>query len=227
MLTISHYKIPYYLERLYICCNDDLNNLFLIMQLLSFLDSSLFNWLVLPLLIFMSRLSDVTLATLRHIFVSKGLKRVVPIIGFFEVLIWLIAMRQIMSQVDNVVYYIAWAAGFSAGTLLGMWIEERLALGQQVIRIITNQDTSELQAALSNADFGLTILAGHGSKGGEVKVLFMVIKRKEFNDVTQLIHEYMPNAFYSVEDVRSYHAGVFHTAGQKRSTVSKLFLGSK
>ncbi len=215
------------MERLYICSNDDLNNLFLIMHLNSFLDSNIFNWLVLPLLIFLSRLSDVTLATMRHIFVSKGLKRIVPIIGFFEVLIWLIAMRQIMNHVDNVINYFAWAGGFSAGTILGMYIEERLALGQQVIRMITNLDVTELQGALKQADFGLTILDGHGSTGGDVKVLFMVIKRKEFPTVTNIIHHHMPNAFYSVEDVRSYHAGVFNQEGQHRSGFSKLFLGSK
>jgi uncharacterized protein YebE (UPF0316 family) len=197
------------------------------MNLSAFLDTDIFNWVVLPLLIFLSRLSDVTLATMRHIFVSKGLKRIVPIIGFFEVLIWLIAMRQIMNHVDNVVNYFAWAAGFSAGTILGMYIEEQLALGQQVIRIITNQDVADLQLALKQADFGLTIIDGHGSTGADVKVLFMVIKRKEFETVTTIIHQHLPNAFYSVEDVRSYHAGVFNQEGQHRSSFSKLFLGSK
>jgi uncharacterized protein YebE (UPF0316 family) len=197
------------------------------MYLSTFLDSDLFNWLVLPLLIFLSRLSDVTLATMRHIFMSKGFKRVVPIIGFFEVLIWLIAMRQIMNQVDNVLNYVAWAGGFSAGTILGMYIEERLALGQQVIRIITNQEIGSLQIALKKADFGLTIIDGHGSTGADVKVLFMVIKRKEFETVTGIIHEFLPNAFYSVEDVRSYHAGVFNQEGQHKSRFSRFFLGSK
>ena len=100
-----------------------------------------FNWIILPLLIFISRLADVSLATLRHIFISKGFKALVPILGFFEVLIWLIAIRQIFNSVDSVVCYIAWAAGFSAGTYLGMYIEEKLALGMQIIRIITNDDT--------------------------------------------------------------------------------------
>ncbi len=197
------------------------------MYLFAFLDSDVFNWIVLPLLIFLSRLSDVTLATLRHIFVSKGFKRVVPIIGFFEVLIWLMAMRQIMNHVDNVLNYVAWAGGFSAGTILGMYIEERLALGQQVIRIITNQNVDVLQVALKKADFGLTIIDAHGSTGADVKVLFMVIKRKEFAVVTNIIHEFLPNAFYSVEDVRSYHAGVFNQGGQMRSGFSRFFLGSK
>src|SRR2546430_2329676 len=100
-----------------------------------------FNWIILPLLIFMSRLADVSLATLRHIFISKGYKTLVPVLGFFEVLIWLIAIRQIFNNVNSVVCYVAWAGGFSAGTSLGMYLEEKLALGMQIIRIITSDDT--------------------------------------------------------------------------------------
>ncbi len=136
-------------------------------------------------------------------------------------------MRQIMNHVDNVLNYVAWAGGFSAGTIFGMYIEERLALGQQVIRIITNQDVAALQMALKKAEFGLTIIDGHGSTGADVKVLFMVIKRKEFAHVTNIIHEFLPNGFYSVEDVRSYHAGVFNEQGQHQSRFSRFFLGSK
>ena len=100
-----------------------------------------FNWIVLPLLIFVSRLADVSLATLRHIFVSKGFKTLVPVLGFFEVLIWLIAIRQIINNVDNLACYLAWAGGLSAGTYLGMYIEEKLALGKQIIGINTKNET--------------------------------------------------------------------------------------
>ena len=107
-----------------------------------------FSWIILPLLIFIARLGDVTMATLRHIFVSKGFKKIVPILGFFEVLIWLVAMRQVFSHLDNVACFIAWAAGFSAGTYLGMYIDERLAIGTQIIRIITAEDIMPLTDAL-------------------------------------------------------------------------------
>src|SRR6185369_4590422 len=91
-----------------------------------------FNWVILPLLIFISRLGDVTLATLRHIFISKGLKRIVPFIGFFEVLIWLVAIRQVFNNLNNIPCFIAWAAGFSMGTYVGIMIEEKIALGMQL-----------------------------------------------------------------------------------------------
>ena len=110
-----------------------------------------FSWVILPLLIFISRLGDVTMATLRHIFISKGLKKIVPILGFFEVLIWLVAMMQVFSHLDNIACFIAWAAGFSAGTYLGMYLEEKLALGMQIIRIITSDDTDKLVEAFKES----------------------------------------------------------------------------
>ncbi|MGL5890246.1 MAG: DUF2179 domain-containing protein, partial [Bacteroidia bacterium] len=140
------------------------------------ISDDLLNWVIIPLLIFISRLGDVTLATLRNIFISKGFRKIVPFIGFFEVLIWLIAMKQVMSHVDNVLSYVAWAGGFSAGTYVGMRIEERLALGTQVIRIITNQLSPELIDALREANHGITVVDAEGSKG-PVKMIFSVVKR--------------------------------------------------
>ena len=109
-----------------------------------------FNWIILPTLIFISRLGDVTMATLRHIFISKGFKKIVPVLGFFEVLIWLVAMRQVFSHLNNAACFIAWAAGFSAGTYLGMFIEERLAMGSQIIRIISSDDITVLTEVLKS-----------------------------------------------------------------------------
>ncbi len=167
-----------------------------------------FNWVILPLLIFISRLADVTLATLRHIFISKGLKKIVPILGFFEVLIWLIAIRQVFNNLNNAACFVSWAAGFSAGTYLGIYIEERLAIGMQVIRIITAENPDNLIAAFKQAHQGVTIVDGQGAIG-PVKLLFTVVKRTNKNEVVSLIHTHSPNAFYSVEDVRSSHQGVF------------------
>lgn len=169
-----------------------------------------FNWIILPLLIFLSRLADVTMATLRHIFISKGLKKIVPLLGFFEVLIWLVAMRQVFSHLNNAACFIAWAAGFSAGTYLGMYIDEQLALGTQVIRIITGENTEKLTAAFKEAGQGVTIVDGHGARG-PVKLLFTVVRRSDKINVIALIHQHTPGAFYSIEDVRSSHQGVFNT----------------
>lgn len=174
----------------------------------SFLNSDFFRWVVLPVLIFLARLSDVTLGTLRNVFISKGLRQIVPFIGFFEVLIWLISVRQIMQHLDNPLCYIGFAGGFAMGTYVGLRIERLLALGTQVIRIIIPGDASRLAQALMSAGFGITILDGAGSKG-PVKIIFTILKRKDMPVALELIHRHDPNAFYSIEDVRVAQQGVF------------------
>ena len=180
-----------------------------------------FSWIILPLLIFIARLGDVTMATLRHIFVSKGFKKIVPILGFFEVLIWLVAMRQVFSHLDNVACFIAWAAGFSAGTYLGMYIDERLAIGTQIIRIITAEDIIPLTDALKKRNQGITIVDGHGAVG-PVKLIFTIVKRTNKAQVIELIHLHTPNAFYSIEDVKGSEHGVFSDNGNS-TPISRLF----
>ena len=138
-----------------------------------------FSWIILPILIFLSRLCDVTLGTLRHIFMAKGMKNIAPILGFFEVLLWLIMVGQIMQHLDNWACYIGWAGGFAAGNYIGLIIEERIALGLQVIRIITNQDCSSLTEALKNKNHGITVVDGQGAKG-PVKLIFTIVERKNW-----------------------------------------------
>jgi uncharacterized protein YebE (UPF0316 family) len=180
-----------------------------------------FSWIILPVLIFISRLGDVTMATLRHIFISKGFKKIVPILGFFEVLIWLVAMRQVFSHLDNIACFIAWAAGFSAGTYLGMYIEERLAIGTQIIRIITAEDILPLTEALKRHNQGITIVDGHGAKG-PVKLIFTIVKRSNKAEVLEMIRIFTPNSFYTIEDVKGSQRGVFTDTGNS-SAVGRLF----
>ncbi|MBL7934491.1 MAG: DUF2179 domain-containing protein [Bacteroidia bacterium] len=180
-----------------------------------------FSWIILPILIFISRLGDVTMATLRHIFISKGFKKIVPILGFFEVLIWLVAMRQVFSHLDNVACFIAWAAGFSAGTYLGMYIEERLAIGTQIIRIISNEDITPLTEALKSRNQGITIVDGHGAVG-PVKLIFTIVKRTNKTEIIELIDKHTPQAFYSIEDVKGSEHGIFKDDG-KTSAIGRLF----
>jgi uncharacterized protein YebE (UPF0316 family) len=178
---------------------------------------------LIPALIFVSRLGDVTLATLRNIFISKGFRHIVPFIGFFEVLIWLIAMKQVMNHVDGWPTYVAWAGGFATGTYVGMRIEERLALGMQVIRIITTEENSEeLIAALREAKHGITVVDANGAMG-PVKMIFSIVQRKSVKHVISLIESKQPNAFYSIEDVRNAHLGVFRGGQRKMSLVRNIF----
>jgi len=167
-----------------------------------------FNWVILPLLIFISRLADVTLATLRHIFISKGLKKIVPILGFFEVLIWLIAIRQVFNNLNNVVCFLAWAGGFSLGTYVGIIIEEKIALGMQILRIITGSNYTPLTEEFKKINQGFTVVDGQGSQG-PVKLIFLQVRRKNKEEVVKLIHTHLPDAFYSTEDIRNSEMGIF------------------
>ncbi len=180
------------------------------------------SWVILPLLIFIARMSDVTLGTLRNIFMSRGFRKIVPFVGFFEVLIWLIAMKQVMNRADNFLCYFAWAGGFAMGTYVGMRIEERLALGMQVIRIITSETNEKLINALRAANHGMTIVDAQGAKG-PVKMIFSIVQRKYLKEVIALIESNHPNAFFSVEDVRNARHGVFQPGQTKMSMVKDLF----
>jgi len=170
--------------------------------------SDFFAWVVLPALIFSARVADVSLGTIRVIFISKGLKYIAPVIGFFEVIIWLLAIGQVMQNLTNVASYIAYGAGFATGTLMGMMVEERLSLGTVIIRVITRRDSSELVSHLRSMNYGVTELNAEGSTG-QVKVLLMVIKRQDSGDVVAKIKRFNPQAFYSIEEVKSVRDGVF------------------
>jgi uncharacterized protein YebE (UPF0316 family) len=162
-----------------------------------------YNWILFPLLIFFARVCDVSLGTLRAVLASKGYKTIVPFIGFFEVLIWLAAITQIFKSLDdNLLFYFAWALGYATGSYIGLVLEEKLALGIQVVRIITNQDCDNLIAALNQENYGLTIVDAQGARG-PVKLLFTTVKRKNVKKVVALINEHTPNSFFSVEDVKA------------------------
>lgn len=184
----------------------------------TFLDSDFFRWVMMPLLIFIARMCDVTLGTLRNVFISKGLRHIVPVIGFFEVLIWLISMRQIMQHLDNVMCYVSFAGGFAMGTYVGLKIEARLALGVQVIRIITNQDAEQLLLALQKENIGITVMNGQGAKG-PVKIIFTIAHRKDIEIIRELINTHNPQAFYSIEDVRAANQGVFRKGDENGKTM--------
>jgi uncharacterized protein YebE (UPF0316 family) len=174
-----------------------------------------FALVVLPLMIFFFRICDVSMGTIRVIFIAKGLKYIAPVIGFFEVIIWLVAIGQVMNNITNVSSYIAYGAGFAAGTFIGMKVEEKLSLGTVVVRVITPEDPAALLAYLRQRSFGVTITDGEGSKG-RVKIILSVIKRQDQEKVIRGIREHLPRAFYSVEEVRSVAEGVFP---EKRSSL--------
>ena len=139
-----------------------------------------------PLLIALARIVDVSIGTLRIIFIAKGLRLWAPILGFFEVSIWLGAISQVLENLTNLTNFFAYALGFSLGNYIGMYIENRLALGMVVVRIITKVDSSELVRALRAMRSSVTV-ADAQSNTGAVKIIFTVIKRSDIERVRELI----------------------------------------
>ena len=173
-----------------------------------FLNSEIFKFAILPLIIFSTRICDVTLDTLRIIYVSRGIKLLAASIGFFEVLIWLFAITQIFKNLTNPFCYIAYAGGFAMGNYVGILIEERMAIGTVVIRIITQKNADELIELLKNEGYGVTYMDAQGAQG-PVKIIFTIVKRKNIEHVLEIIRLNNPQAFFTIEDVRSVREGVF------------------
>ncbi|MBN1194729.1 MAG: DUF2179 domain-containing protein [Methanomicrobiaceae archaeon] len=171
--------------------------------------------LAIPVLIFLARVADVTFGTMRIIFVSRGLKMVAPVLAFFEILIWLLAIGQVFSNLTNIANYLAYAGGFALGNYVGILVEEKVAMGLALVRIITQHDASELLGKLKSGGFGMTVIDAEG-KHGQVKLIFAVVKRKEIPAVLTLVNDYNPHSFYTIEDVRSASGGIFPGPVTKR-----------
>lgn len=189
------------------------------------IDAQIYAWIVLPLLIFLARIIDVSAGTIRLIFISRGLKNIAPFISFFEVFVWLLAIRQIMQHMDNPACFIAYAAGFAMGTYVGMNIESALSLGTRMIRIITRKDASLLIESLRDSGYGVTSVDAQGSTG-TVQILFTVVRRGDVGDVIRIVKHHNPNAFFSVEDVGKVNEGIFPLRdGKLRTAWRGLFPG--
>lgn len=171
------------------------------MSELYFFKSHLFTLGIMPVLIFFARIIDVSMGTLRIIFVARDRRLIASILGFFEVLIWLVAITQIIRNVTSPIHYIAYAAGFGMGNFVGISIERKLSMGNLMIRIITRKEARELANFLRSNDYMVTSVNAEGSTG-PVEIVFTVIKRRNLGEVLGIIKKFNPNAFYTIEDIK-------------------------
>ena len=171
-----------------------------------FLNSPIFTWVIVPLLIFIARILDVSIGTIRIIMVSKGSKILAPILGFFEVIIWLLAISQVMQHLSNIACFIAYGFGFAMGNYVGIVIEEKIALGLQAVRFITKDTVDVLTMALRDEGYGATVIEATGGKG-KVNIIYSIVPRKNIDNVLTLAREIDPNVFVSIQDIRSVKSG--------------------
>lgn len=179
------------------------------------ISGTVFSFVLLPLLIFFARILDVSINTVRIIYVLGGRKFTSTLLGFFEAFIWLMAIRQIFEHLDNWMCYVAYPAGFAAGIFVGMIIEEKIAYGKVIVRIITRKDIQSLLQHLNDRHFRYTYVNTEGPDGNE-HLVFTVLARENLEDLLLTLKTMLPTAFYTVEKVNRAAEGgtvVEQTAG--------------
>lgn len=136
----------------------------------------------------------------------RNARLLVPIIGFFEVLVWITAVGSAIQHLDSPWHIAGYAGGFATGTVVGLWLEEQLALGLASIQIISRSGGVELAEALREAGFGVTEFVGQG-RDGKVEVVQTVVRRRQTRRVLAEVDRWDPEAFVSVEEPRAIRRG--------------------
>ena len=183
-----------------------------------------FSYVLIPVLIFLIRIADVSIGTIRIIYISRGIKYFAAILGFFEVLIWLFAISQIMQNLNSPIHYIAYALGFGMGNLVGITIERKISLGNRTVRIITQKDATELVQSLRAKAYGVTSVDGLGATG-PVKLIFTIVKRHQVANVIDIVKRFNPNAFFTVEDINFVQENNLYPFQRSSGTVLQRFGG--
>ncbi len=163
---------------------------------------------VMPLLIFFLRVSDMSLDTLRVLFVIRSQRILAWVLGFFQSLIWVVAITTVLSNLGNVWNVIGYAAGFATGNVVGMMIEEKLAIGHGHLRIISSGRGPAIADAIRQAGYAATELSGRG-RDGTVAVINCSVRRRDIRRVQQQVKAIDPTAFITVQEVRPLHRGFF------------------
>ncbi len=161
---------------------------------------------IMPLVIFFLRVVDMSLDTLRVLFVIRGRKGLSWLLGFFQSALWVIAITSVLSNLDNILNLVGYAGGFATGIVVGMTIEERLAIGHGNLRIISPRKGSAITEQLREQGYGVTELPGRG-RDGMVTILDVSVQRKDIPHVRNLVGEADPDAFITVEEIRPLHRG--------------------
>ncbi|MDB4792708.1 DUF2179 domain-containing protein [bacterium] len=162
-------------------------------------------YLLVPL-IFLERVADVSLGTFRTIVVFRGFKVLASLIGFFEITIWIIAAGQVLTNLDQWYLALAYASGFSVGTYVGITIEARFAMGNELIRCLSF-NKNVLAGKLREEGFKVVSFDGDMGEAHPVELLHIIEKRRNVPSLIRLIKELDPTAVYSVADIKSVYEG--------------------
>ncbi len=166
------------------------------------------------LFIFILRVVDVAAMTLRILMIMRGRKAPAWVLGFMQALLFVVAIRAVLADLGNLANIIGYAAGFATGTVVGMYLEEWLAVGYGHVRVISSAHGAELAEKLRAAGYAATELAGRG-RDGTVAVINCSVPRRVVGEVRRLVTETDPEAFITVEDVRPIYRGFFRRPGRQ------------
>lgn len=174
-----------------------------------------------PLFIFGLRILDVSMSTVRIVLAVRGHKAITPVIGFFEVLIWVFAVGNAIRFLDSPLHLLGYAGGFAAGNVIGLIIEEKLAIGHATIRVVSRHAGVELADGLRTLGFGVTEFAGQG-RDGPVEVVYTVCRRRDIERAMDEIEVWDPQAFITVEQPRDIRWGWMQGVPRQRLSPHNL-----
>ncbi len=158
------------------------------------------------IIIFLLRVCDMSLDTIRVLFVFRGKKSLAWVLGFFQSMLFVIAITSVLANMDNFWNIIGYAAGFATGNVVGMSIENRLAIGHIHMTIFSPMAGPRITDALRNAGYAVTELSGRG-RAGMVSVLHVAVLRKKVADVETIVLEMDKEAFVTAEDIKPIRRG--------------------
>lgn len=165
-------------------------------------------------LIFFARVADVSLGTMRMLMLVKGRRLPAAAIGFFEVLIYVNALGRVVNQLDRWEYLLIYALGFSAGNFLGIFLEERMALGYAGVQIIVQSESDSLISFLRDNGFGVTVSEGWG-KDGPKDILTVILPRRQMTKLLGLVNSHESKSFTIVMDARKTMGGYYQRQKSK------------
>lgn len=159
-----------------------------------------------PLVVFLLRVTDVSMATMRMLFMMRNRRFLAPLIGFFEILIWVTAVGIVVQHLHSPLHIVGYAAGFATGNFLGLMLEDKLALGLATVRTVVRSGGAELASVLRDSGYGVTEMVGRG-RDGSVEVLYSVLPRRQVARCLSMIDQGAPDSFVVVDEPRRVRRG--------------------
>lgn len=166
-------------------------------ELIYWLDANPLIW---PIFIILARMVDVALGTMRTIFVVRGLRGTAAALGFAEVMIWVIAVSGVLQDI-TLVKVLSYGVGFALGNACGIWLEQKLAVGQQIVTMISQHHINAVASALRLADYRVTEIPAKGGRGS-VAMCVAIVSRRRAPEVLRIARSVDEDVLTTVEDVR-------------------------